>query len=238
MAQPSHETRQGKGNGWKLILFCLLYITVALACLLQWGTPARWSRVNLFSGGFLVITGLWVLHLNYFNHTALRSVEARQEFAGLDYDPAAKKKTARLTILLPLIDMLIILDYGHWHLVPALDWQALQGFGLGLYIIAFAWLLWVDTCLTQYFTTNQPDRKFLSHGPYRYVRHPRYATILAYRIAYALVFASIIGWVMVLVWGLNIIRRVRVEEAHMQEVFGNDYRHYIQQTARLLPGIY
>lgn len=238
MAQPSHETRQAKGNCWKLILFCLLYITVALACLLQWGTPALWSRVNLFSGAFLVVTALWVLHLSYFNHTALRSDEARREFAGLDYDPAAKKKTARLTILLPLIDMLIILDYGHWHLVPALHRPVLQGFGLGLYIIAFAWLLWVDTCLTQYFATHKPDRKFLSHGPYRYVRHPRYASILAYRIAYALVFASIVGWVMVFVWGLNIMRRVQIEEAHMQELFGNNYRHYIQQTARLLPGIY
>jgi protein-S-isoprenylcysteine O-methyltransferase Ste14 len=238
MTQSSPNTPQVKGSSWKLILFCLLYITVALACLLQWGAPALWLRVNLFSGAFLVITALWVVHLSYFNQTALRLDEARREFSGLDYDPSAKKKTARLTILLPLIDMLIILDYGHWHLVPALDRPILQGFGVGLYIISFAWLLWVDTYLTQYFTTDKPDRKFLSHGPYRYVRHPRYATIIAYRVVYALVFASVVGWVMVFVWGLNLMRRMQIEEAHMQELFGTDYKHYIRKTARLLPGIY
>ena len=238
MAQPIPEASQVKRTTHKLLQFGVAYITLALASLIQWGGASPWSRVDLFSGGFLIITVAWIWHFADFTRTALRSNEARREFSGIDFDPAAKKKTAKLTMLMPIIDLLIVFDYGHWHLVPLLENRVLQSLGLVLYLISFASLLWVDSYLTQYFTSDRASRHFLSRGPYHYARHPRYALLLAYRVIYALVFASVIGWAMVLVWVLILMGRIPVEEAHMRELFGKEYDDYCQRTARLIPAVF
>ena len=238
MAQPMPETSRVKRTARKLLLFCIAYITLALACLIQWGGASPWARVDLFSGGFLIMTVAWMWHFADFTRTALRSDDARREFSGVDFDPAAKKKTAKLTMLLPIIDLLIVFDYGHWHLVPLLESRVWQSLRLILYMVSFASLLWVDSYLTQYFTSDRASRNFLSHGPYHYARHPRYAILLAYRVIYALVFASVIGWAMVLVWVFILRGRILVEEAHMRELFGEEYDDYCQRTARLIPAVF
>jgi len=237
MAEATRKLSQARDSNRRMVLLFGAYTTVSLACLIQWNSPFMWSRINLFTAGFLMITGLRILQLDRFYHQALRSHNARREFSGIDYDPAAKQKT-RLPIPLSAADMLILLDYGHWHLAPVLENLVLQAIVLAIYVISFAALLWVDSHLMRYFSTDRFNRKFVSEGPYRYARHPRYTTIITYRVAYALVFASIIGWVLVIVWGLNIMRRIRVEEAHMQDVFDDDYRQYQKQTASLFPGVY
>lgn len=46
-------------------------------------------------------------------------------------------------------DLAVFLDYGHWHLVPALEQPLLQSLGLGLYL---AVAIWRDTYLARYFS--------------------------------------------------------------------------------------
>jgi protein-S-isoprenylcysteine O-methyltransferase Ste14 len=36
----------------------------------------------------------------------------------------------------------------------------------------------------------------MDHGPYRYVRHPRYSAAIVAKVAFALALASILGWVL------------------------------------------
>jgi len=242
MAEASRQLKEQHYSNWGGVILCVVYNAAALACLFQWGSPAMWSRVNLFTGGFLVINALWILELNRFSQKTLISTEVRREFTGVEYDPLVKERTKLLATLLPVAmnasEILIFLDYGHWHLLPALENPVLQGLGLVMAGVAFAWLLWVDVYLGQYFLTARFNQKFLSEGPYHYVRHPRYAAIVVGHVVRALIFASLIGWVLVIVRSFPVWRRMRVEEAHMQGMFGNDYRQYQQQTARLIPGIY
>jgi len=58
------------------------------------------------------------------------------------------------------------------------------------------------------------------------------------KIAVALVFASAVGWLLVGVWSLLLLRQVRLEEVHLYNLFGCEYEAYARQTARLVPGIY
>src|SRR5207253_3151477 len=125
MAEASRQLKEQHYSNWGGVILCVVYNAATLACLFQWGSPAMWSRVNLFTGGFLVINALWILELNRFSQKTLISTEVRREFTGVEYDPLVKERTKLLATLLPVAmnasEILIFLDYGHWHLLPALE---------------------------------------------------------------------------------------------------------------------
>lgn len=217
-----------------MIVFSFVYLLLALACLLQWGSPDLWSRVGFFSGSALVLSMLLAVETLNFHHAVGYSEEAYREVFGISYDPAMTKGIA----LLGLGELLVFLDYGHWHLVPMLEQPVLQGIGLGLYVVVPALLLWTDSYLARHFSGGLTGRAVITDGPFQYVRHPRYVGLLASRVAFALAFASVLGWLFVLGWVLLVLRRIRLEEPHLRELFGADYETYAQRTARLIPGIY
>lgn len=219
---------------WATVLCAVAYLALALLCLWQWGTPAPWSRLDLFSGGYLSITTLAVVYGFRLGRTIFRSAEVFREASGMSYDRA----TLGVMAALSACDALVFLDYGRWHLSPALERHAAQGLGLLLEIAAVAWLLWTDTYLVRHFTGELSARTVIQDGPYRYVRHPRYAGVLAVRVAFALVLASVAGWLLAVAWLVVLLRRITLEERHVQEVFGVSYDAYARRTPRLLPGIY
>jgi protein-S-isoprenylcysteine O-methyltransferase Ste14 len=61
---------------------------------------------------------------------------------------------------------------------------------------------------------------------------------MASKVALALVFASIVGWALAAAWVFLLMRKIAIEEAYLQSVFGSTYEAYSQKTARILPGIY
>lgn len=219
---------------WSLLLYTLAYLTVALVCLRQWGTGRPWSRLDLFAGGML---GLFAFSTGvelFIGRALLASRDALREASGATYDPASLAAGAALS----LGDVLIYLDYGHWHLIPALERVAGQRLGLLLGIAAVGWLLWTDARLAAHFTRESPPRGLMTSGPFRHVRHPRYAGILAVRAGLALSLASVAAWGLACAWLIVLLRRIHMEEAHLRTLFGAEYDRYAQHTRRLVPGIY
>lgn len=219
---------------WGTLFLSTCYLAGALACLWQWGSPRPWSRLDLFSGGFFALTLLWMAGTMVLHSSFFRSPDVMQEVFGQNFDP----KMLIWITLLSAADFLIFLDYGHWRLAPQLENPALQGSGLALFLVAGLFLFWADTYLARHFANDLSKRKVIEEGPFRFMRHPRYASLLVGRVAYALVFASIIGWLLVAVWLVLILHRVYLEETHLRRIFGADYDAYAARTARLLPGIY
>jgi protein-S-isoprenylcysteine O-methyltransferase Ste14 len=78
----------------------------------------------------------------------------------------------------------------------------------------------------------------MNQGPYRFVRHPRYASAIAGKAAMALIFASLFGWLLMLAWGMLLLNKIALEEKHLRNLFGSNYESYAQTTARVIPGIY
>ncbi len=235
MAEATEASKRLKKNYWVvLFFFFLVYLGGALACLRQWHAPDPWARVDIFSGGFLVLSLAWLFSQARFHRAILISTETMKEASGASYDP----QMLRWVSLLSAAEMAVFFDYGHWRLVPALQRPVLQGIGLALFAAGAALLLWVDCYLTRHFSSGVSAGKLIAQGPYRYARHPRYAAVLVSRIALALSLASVLGWVLALAWLLLIVRRIRLEEAHLRELFGADYAAYAARTARLLPRIY
>jgi protein-S-isoprenylcysteine O-methyltransferase Ste14 len=235
LARPSHsESKRLHSAYWGTLLFIAVYLVAAVGCLWQWGSTEPWSRVDVFSGGFLLISLMWGCAMMRFHRPIFRSREVLQEATGITYD---RWMLPSITIF-AITELSVFLDYGHWHLVPQLENPVLQTIGLVLYFFDALWLIWTDNYLSKVFVSDLSERKIMTRGPYRYVRHPRYAALIASRIAFALALASILAWFFFLGWLWVNLRRVRLEEAHLRELFGAEYEVYASRVARLLPGVY
>ncbi len=77
----------------------------------------------------------------------------------------------------------------------------------------------------------------VTSGPYRWIRHPMYASLLLVMLGIALFYAQLpnyAGLVMVIV---AVVGKMHREERHLHLHF-EDYSDYVRRTHRLLPGIY
>jgi protein-S-isoprenylcysteine O-methyltransferase Ste14 len=84
---------------------------------------------------------------------------------------------------------------------------------------------------------TRAEHTLVTHGPYRWVRHPFYGAALLAVTANALTAAN---WFIALT-GLTayVLLRIRTntEEAKLIERFGDDYRQYMARTGRFFPKI-
>jgi len=217
-----------------VVLLTALYFGGAVLYLRQWHSPDPWSRLDRFSGSYLLLGLLWTLEAVQFSRAIMRSPEVTSEASGMSYDP----KLVRSITWLMLGELLVFADYGQWQLAPFLEKPWLQYAGLALTVVALAWIGWVDSRLADHFSSAENQQRIMVKGPYRLIRHPRYSGLLFSRVALALALASTIGWGLLIAWTALILRRIRLEEPHLRELFGPDYDAYAARTARLIPGLY
>jgi protein-S-isoprenylcysteine O-methyltransferase Ste14 len=81
--------------------------------------------------------------------------------------------------------------------------------------------------------------RLITHGVYRWVRHPMYLALFVYSVGQALVLPNWLagpsyGAAMALLFAF----RVGPEECMMLEEFGEDYERYRGTTKRLVPGVW
>jgi protein-S-isoprenylcysteine O-methyltransferase Ste14 len=81
-----------------------------------------------------------------------------------------------------------------------------------------------------------PDR-IVSGGPYRWVRNPMYLGHLIFFGGLALVLGSWVGAAVLAFHVAWFDRRVREDEAHLEQRFGEPYREYRRRVKRWIPGV-
>jgi protein-S-isoprenylcysteine O-methyltransferase Ste14 len=219
---------------WKTVAGSLGYLAVAIACLVQWRGSQLWTRLDWFAGSYFALRFIGSLHSIVSSLDAFRSRPLRREWWALDSDPEGPQ----WVMLLMALDLVVFLDYGHWRLTPWLLRPGLQTIGLSLYAAVTLWQIWTDAYLARYFHKNQTPLVPMNRGPYRYVRHPRYGAAIVGKIAMALTFGSLFGWLLVVAWGFLLLNKIEVEEKHLRKTFGPPYDSYAQTTAKVIPGIY
>ena len=123
-----------------------------------------------------------------------------------------------------------------WSSVPLPAW--LRWTGVGLCAMAAGLLAWtlrnLGTNLTDTVVTRQAHT-LITHGPYRWVRHPFYDSLALLVLAIALIAAN---WFLFLTGSVVlflIVVRTRTEEEKLLARFGDAYRAYRLQTGRFLP---
>jgi len=219
---------------WKTLAYSVGYLAIALACLIQWRGTDHWQRVDWFAGSYLALRLVGSLHSVVSSLSVFRSGPVRREWWAISSDPGGH----HWVMVLMALDLIVFVDYGHWRLTPWLAQPALQGFGLALYFAVAVWQTWTDAYLARYFNLSEAPLAPMSIGPYRYVRHPRYAATIVGKVAMALIFASLFGWLLVIAWGLLLLNKIAVEEVHLRRLFGPQYETYARTTAKVVPGIY
>jgi len=219
-------------NPW--LLFALVQLLAALACLIQWGNPSPWARVDVFSGGYLFLRALPVFRslITPFRDRLTR--EGKRERFGLTSGPGV----LGISVILSIVDLAVYLDYGHWHLTPSLVRPPLQAFGLLLHFTVAVCNRWTSRYLRAAFANGVTRPTLMRSGPYAYIRHPTYAGAMIQRVAEPLVFGSVVAWALAVVWWALLLRQVWIEEVHMRELFGADYDSYARGTAKLIPGVF
>ncbi len=210
------------------------YLLVATACLVRWGTRDPWSRLDLPVCSYLLVRIFASIHSLVAGRGVYRDRQTMQEWWATNSDPGG----IRRVIILMGLDLSVFLYYGHGRPVPLLERPALQMCGLLIYVGAVAAQIWVDDHLARFFAAGPQSGSMMNEGLYRYIRHPRYSAALAGKVAFALIFANWLGWIMMLLWAALLIRKVEVEEAHLMKLIGRNYKIYQQTTRKFLPGIY
>jgi protein-S-isoprenylcysteine O-methyltransferase Ste14 len=172
----------------------------------------------------------------YFRHRARRSGEVV---------PRAREGKpillARFLFAAPLyLSMLTYMvhpDWMTWSSIPLPSWSRWLGAVVGLGMLPM--LNWVvrslGTNISETFLTKE-HHSLVTHGPYRWVRHPLYSVA-------TIVFASLsilaANWFMMamaflIIIGVSLVVIPR-EEAELLRKFEPEYREYMERTGRFLP---
>ena len=118
------------------------------------------------------------------------------------------------------------------------SWVALAA-GVACAIASF-WLRWsAIAALGRFWSLHVEIREnhvFVETGPFRFVRHPTYFSMILELLAFGLICSA---WFMLLIIPFAfipaLVLRLRLEEAALIEKFGDTYRQYQRRVPMLIP---
>jgi protein-S-isoprenylcysteine O-methyltransferase Ste14 len=129
--------------------------------------------------------------------------------------------------------------------VPALDAPVPAAFAVAGLVLLWAGLVvrvWAVVTLGGSFSTfvhADAGQAVVTHGPYRWVRHPSYTGLLLIALGLGVGAGN---WLSLLVCAvvpaLGLLPRIAVEESELTRVLGEEYRGYRETTRRLVPGLW
>ncbi len=83
--------------------------------------------------------------------------------------------------------------------------------------------------------SSLPDHRLVRGGPYRLLRHPMYAGILAMFLGTAILVGE---WRAMIALGIVIgaySRKIRMEERHLRRIFGEEYAAFARECRAVIP---
>jgi len=113
--------------------------------------------------------------------------------------------------------------------------------GFALYAVGFLLMIFAPMYLGKQFSihvTLQEGHELITTGPFAVLRHPRYAGCVYWGLGLPLVFASLPGLVLGIIYGALFLWRIHDEERLLDEHFQDQWRAYAARTRRLVPFIY
>lgn len=79
----------------------------------------------------------------------------------------------------------------------------------------------------------------ITHGVYNKIRHPMYLSAILNVIAVSLIFSSW-GALLIMLFAVlpAVVYRIKIEEEFLLNHLGSEYQRYIEQSKRMIPGIW
>jgi protein-S-isoprenylcysteine O-methyltransferase Ste14 len=170
----------------------------------------------------------------YYRHRADRSGKELRGDKGLKL--VGLLRLLSLAVLLPLLGYLINPAWVAWARMDLPGW--VRWLGASGMLSAALLSVWVFSSIGTNISPSHATREghqLVTHGPYRWVRHPLYTTGMLAMLSLTLLTA--LWWIslaMLLPLAVLIWRTPR-EEQRLIEAFGDQYRAYMRRTGRFLP---
>jgi protein-S-isoprenylcysteine O-methyltransferase Ste14 len=162
--------------------------------------------------------------------------------------PVVKSGKGRLEMLLLTIAWIAFFLPLVWMVAPVFDFADYPLYPIPLIIgsVCLAFGLWlfyrshVDLGTNWSITLEVRDKhQLITHGVYRWVRHPMYLSLLIYSLGQALVLPN---WLASPCYGVAMLLifcfRLVPEERLMLAEFGSDYEAYRARSKRLIPWVW
>jgi protein-S-isoprenylcysteine O-methyltransferase Ste14 len=151
-----------------------------------------------------------------------------------------ERKTSRLVHLTAaLASLFCLLAHPFPSALPGGTKLAVVGDALTCLGLGFA--IWARVHLGQQWSGRvevKQQRRLVRSGPYAWVRHPIYAGILLAIAGSALVAGELTALLAVVIMGAAYLRKVRMEEAVLLDVFGEEYQRYRREVRALIPFLF
>jgi len=193
---------------------------------------------TIFKITFGIMAVLLIAAIGYANHQARREHGSRFAQAANEYRPLL---WVRGLLAIPayagLIDWLFSAHWFPWASVALPPWLRWSGVGLASLVTALNW--WTQLALgSNYHGTLglHPNHKLVTHGPYRFVRHPMYIIFPFVAVTLFLLSASwLVGIPAIAIMCTVGAVRAPIEERQLAARFGDEYRAYMRRTGRFFP---
>jgi protein-S-isoprenylcysteine O-methyltransferase Ste14 len=120
--------------------------------------------------------------------------------------------------------------------LPLHDWLRWMGVALG--ILSLVLYGWSRLTLGSEWSSKlrfQEKHQLITIGPYTWVRHPIYLSLLIFMTGISLVTANWVLIVFLAVSFMDLMLRIPKEEQMMIEKFGEEYEAYMIRTGKLIP---
>lgn len=151
-----------------------------------------------------------------------------------------------LTQVAPLLYPVLVVLAPGWAYEGWLNWSShidvvLQAVGLGLWGLGMVVVVWAARVIGRYMAVNGVvvDHRLVTDGPYRYVRHPVYASFTAIAVGTTLVFRSYLLLGVAVVYLAASLWWAAAEEKVLSspQGLGDGYRTYASRTGCFLPRV-
>jgi protein-S-isoprenylcysteine O-methyltransferase Ste14 len=192
--------------------------------------------MNPFHVSFILLFLLFIVVRGYYHRksgTLGESIDSEAENKAI---PVLRRWAGAPWIIGVLVYM-IYPPWMAWSALPLPD--SLRWVGVAFAAATIALLIWIHHALNKNFSTQphiRDDHTLVTSGPYRWVRHPMYPTLMLFSLAAFLLSANwFIGAPPILIVALIMITRPPREEQQLVERFGDEYREYMKRTGRFLP---
>jgi protein-S-isoprenylcysteine O-methyltransferase Ste14 len=194
------------------------------------------ETVFKFSFGVWVV--LFFIPIGYAHRKAMRAHGSRFAQAANEYPPLLwVRGLLGIPLWAFLIDWLVSAHWFPWASVSLPVWARWSGVGFGGVVVGL--MTWTMLALGGNYrgtTGLHLNHKLVTHGPYRFVRHPMNAVCPLVSIVLFLLSANwVIGIGALILIGTISIMRAPIEERQLIERFGEEYRAYMRRTGRFFP---
>jgi|SRR5699024_493350 len=155
-----------------------------------------------------------------------------------NYNP--KTNTTAVDISFTAIQFLILLlfiispNFYTFNFPKFIFWIGFALILLGL-IVFFIAVFTLRKSLSLY-PTPTPNAELITHGIYKFIRHPIYTGLLIFLLGISLFFAGISRFILLLITIVLFVRKANYEEERLIIKF-KDYKKYKEKTGKFLPKI-